>query len=143
MALIAHAGYGFRVKISDIRNPELFNLISEQSRENFFDEESFYNPDFSPVDAFKSMTTWDYVELLEEVIKNSYPGILVSLPGYAEAEHRELCIVIKSTYLSAYGESTVLDPDVLADDDRALIADFAKTYFNNAARGWLIWPYLG
>lgn len=142
MSLIAHAGYGFKMKLNDIRNPAIFDLLSESSRENFFDD-SFDDPDFVPVDAFNSMIPWDYVELLEEATNRTRPGIVVELPGYAETDHDEICIVLRSTYTSAYGNSAPLDLSTLTEEDKGIIEEFAQTYFKNTQLGWLIWPYYG
>ena len=150
MSLAAHVGYGFKVKIAEIRNPDIFKLLSPESLENWLDDAGFevFDDDEDPFsfiteEIFMHFRTWDYVELIDEACKNGYPGIFASPPGFSEADHDELCIVLKDTYLSAFGNSEMLDPTVLADADKALINDLAKKYFNNAPVGWVFWPYYG
>jgi hypothetical protein len=150
MPLTAHVGYGFKIKMQDIRNTDIFKLLSPEKLENWLDDTEFdvFADDEDRFDTitkeiFTYMRPWDYIELIDEAAKNGYAGIFASLPGYAEADHDEVCIVVKDTYFSAYGNSEMLDPTVLADADKDLIKEFSKKYFNDTPVGWVFWPYSG
>lgn len=150
MPLTAHVGYGFKIKINSIRNTDIFKLLSPESLENWLDNGGFSDfedhedrLEYINEDVFMYLRPWDYIELIDEASKNGYPGIFASLPGFANADHDEVCIVVKDTYSSAFGNSEMMDPTVLADADRDLIKEFSRKYFNDTPVGWVFWPYYG
>lgn len=143
MSLTAHAGYGFKMKMRDIRNPEIFELLSKTDIENWLDGDGC-DKDGNPTDeVFMYMRPWDYVELINNVAKVLGMEVVASLPGYYEADHEEICVVLKSTYLSAYGESEVLDLSLLKQEDKEAMESFSVRYFNATPTGWIFWPFEG
>lgn len=142
MSLIGHAGYGFKVKLSDIRNPALFSLMKKNDFENWLDGDGCDENGNPTEDAFMFLNKYDYVELIDAVSKNAYPGIMADLPGYAEADHDEICIILKNSYSSAYGNAQMLAIDI-TEEDKALITEFARKYFGNPPVGLLFWAYCG
>lgn len=142
MALIGHAGYGFKVKLSDIRDPELIKLMNKEDFENWLDGDGCDEDGNPTEDVFRFLNEYDYVELIEAVARHSYPEIMADFPGYAEAEHNELCIVLKRTFSSAYGNAEMLAIDV-TDAEKNLITEFARKYFGNPPVGLLFWAYYG
>lgn len=145
MALIAHVGYGFKVKINDIK-VSLLDLLPQEDVENWLDyEEMEYKEETGayPDDAFFNFQTYDYIELIDEIAKQHFPGIFATLPGWSEADHDEICIVLKETYGSAYGNANFLNTDTLTEEDEKRIREFSRKYFDEAPMGWLFWPYYG
>ena len=142
MALIGHAGYGFKVKLSAIRDPELIKLMNQRDFENWLDGDGCDEDGNPTEDVFMFLNEYDYVELIAAIAKNSYPGIMADLPGYAEADHDELCIVLTRTFSSAYGNAEMLSIDP-TEEEKSLIKEFAQKYFGNPPVGLLFWAYYG